>query len=174
MPNNEPIRDCPKCGSADVDRWERTSAFEIMCAACGHRTGELRGPGGIALGAFNTPCVAPYGTPPVSPCPLPWEALRTEETRAAEAALRAAGFARVDCYQVTRFIVRLRVIDRRFVGRTAVERYDMVSPHVDALPGEIAEDINMTLLIAPAELGLSGDRIKRAANAFFEVNPAGD
>lgn len=81
-----------------------------------------------------------------------WESMRTEETRQVEAALRAAGFDQVDAYRFNVASIRVRVVDRRFEGRTPEERDAMVEPHLRRLPERTEADITTLFTFAPSDL----------------------
>ena len=81
-----------------------------------------------------------------------WESMRTEETRQVEDVLRKAGFDQVDSYRFNVASIRVRVVDRRFEGRTPEERDAMVEPHLRRLPEGTEADITSLFTFAPADL----------------------
>lgn len=81
----------------------------------------------------------------------PWEAMRTDETRAVEALLRE-GFAKADAYRYNSASIRVRVVDPRFEGKSNEERDSMVEPYLDRLPRETQADIMNLLTLAPGEM----------------------
>jgi hypothetical protein len=81
-----------------------------------------------------------------------WDAKRTDETRMVEQELRAAGFDQVDVYRYNPASIRVRVIDRRFEGRSREKRDAMVEKHLNKLPEETRQDILTLFTFAPSEL----------------------
>lgn len=89
-----------------------------------------------------------------------WKAMRTEETRQVEEALRNAGFDQVDAYRYNSASIRVRVIDRRFEGLSAEERDALVEPHLEHLPERTQADIMNLFTFAPSELSQPKKNLK--------------
>ena len=83
---------------------------------------------------------------------LRWEAMRTDETRQVENALRSEGFEKVDAYRYNSASIRVRVIDSRFEGLAPEKRDAMVEPHLEQLPERTQADIMTLLTLAPSEI----------------------
>ena len=81
-----------------------------------------------------------------------WESKCTDETRQVEAALRDAGFRKVDAYRYNSASIRLRVVDPRFEGLTSERRDAMVDPHLRHLPERTQAVIMSLFAFAPSEL----------------------
>ena len=81
-----------------------------------------------------------------------WEAMRTDDSRAVEAVLRADGFDRADAYRYNSASIRVRVIDPRFEGMSLEERDTLVDRSLSKLPEEIQADIITLYTFAPSEL----------------------
>ena len=81
-----------------------------------------------------------------------WEAMRTDETRRVEDALRQARFERVDAYRYNSASIRVRVIDSRFEGLPPEKRDAMVEPYLEQLPERTQADIMNLFTFAPFEL----------------------
>ena len=81
-----------------------------------------------------------------------WEKKCTDETRHVEEVLRRAGFEKVDAYRYNSASIRVRVIDKRFEGRSHEDRDAMIEPHIEDLPEQTQADIMMLFAFAPSEL----------------------
>jgi hypothetical protein len=81
-----------------------------------------------------------------------WETKCTDETRRVEEVLRRAGFEKVDAYRYNSASIRVRVIDKRFEGRSQEERDAMIEPHLKHLPDRTQADIMTLFAFAPSEL----------------------
>ena len=81
-----------------------------------------------------------------------WKAKRTAETRMVEELLRGAGFEAVDAYRYNPASIRVRVVDRRFKGKSTAKRDAMVEPHLKKLPERTQGDIISLFTFAPSEL----------------------
>ena len=98
-----------------------------------------------------------------------WYAMRTEESRAVETALREAGFADSDAYRRNSASIRVRVIDPRFEGLSPEDRDGMVEPILATLPEKIQGDIVTLFTIAPSELDLECQSLRQyLQNLEFE------
>lgn len=98
-----------------------------------------------------------------------WESKRTDETRAVEELLRAAGFERVDAYRYNSASIRLRVVDARFEGLPVEERDAMVEPYLEHLPERTQADIISLFTFAPSELEQTPKTLKEfLLNAEFD------
>lgn len=98
-----------------------------------------------------------------------WESKRTDETRAVEELLRAAGFERVDAYRYNSASIRLRVVDARFEGLSPEKRDAMVEPHLEQLPERTQADIISLFTFAPSELEQTPRTLKEfPLNAEFD------
>lgn len=82
-----------------------------------------------------------------------WHAKRTEETRAVEKALLDAGFDQADAYRYNSATIRVRVIDKKFEGKSSEKRDAMVEKVLKNLPAQTQQDIVTLLTFAPAEIG---------------------
>lgn len=80
----------------------------------------------------------------------PWASLKTEQTDEVEALLRKE-FPGTDAYRYNSASIRVRVIDKRFEGKSDQERDSMVEPFLERLPIEIQADIMNLLTLAPGE-----------------------
>jgi hypothetical protein len=79
--------------------------------------------------------------------------MRTNENMdKVEEALKSK-FTDVKAYQYNSGSIRIRVIDRRFKGKSNPERDAMVDPILDRLPVDIQRQITFLLLLAPSEAG---------------------
>jgi hypothetical protein len=81
---------------------------------------------------------------------VPWENLRTDETRMIEDTL-AKKFPNVSAYRFNSASIRVRVVDDRFEGKSIEEREAMVLPLIERLPEETQADIMILLTLAPSE-----------------------
>lgn len=102
-----------------------------------------------------------------------WEAMRTDETRALEQTLLAAGFARVDAYRYNSATIRVRVIDERFAKMPHKERHDFIDSALETLPEETQLDVFILLLLTPAEATMpsnAGPREARSWSTQFEFD----
>lgn len=98
-----------------------------------------------------------------------WEAKRTDETFAVEEALKKAGFDHVDAYRYNSASIRVRVIDPRFDGLSAVQRDAMIEPVLDQLPERTQADIMNLFTFAPSEVQQSSNNLKEyLRNAEFD------
>ncbi len=84
--------------------------------------------------------------------PRRWEAMQTDETRHVAETLRKAGFDQVDVYRYNMASIRVRVIDRRFEGRSTEDRDAMVELILETLPERTQADIISLFTFAPSEL----------------------
>ncbi len=78
------------------------------------------------------------------------EKKKTAETEQIETLLRET-FPRAEVYRYNSASIRVRIVDKRFKGKSAPERDAMVSPRLARLPEDIEADITMVLLVAPDE-----------------------
>jgi stress-induced morphogen len=98
----------------------------------------------------------------------PWEAKRTPETRTIEGLL-SQHFERVDSYRYNSATIRVRVVDRRFQGKSREDRDAMVEPYLDQLPQETQRDIVTLLTFAPSELDRTATTLREhLLNTEFE------
>ena len=81
-----------------------------------------------------------------------WHAKRTDETRMVENVLSEGRFDQVDAYRYNSASIRVRVIDRRFDGKSRDKRDAMVERYLDKLPPETQRDIVTLWTFAPSEL----------------------
>jgi hypothetical protein len=58
----------------------------------------------------------------------------------------------VDAYRYNSASIRVRVIDRRFEGRSIADRDAMVEPHLEQLPERPQADIMNLFTFAPSEI----------------------
>ena len=80
---------------------------------------------------------------------------RTNEgTDSIESALKAR-FPTVEAYQYKSFAIRVRVVDKRFLGKSNPERHAMIEPLLGTLSDDVRDRITMLLLLAPGEEGVS-------------------
>lgn len=84
-----------------------------------------------------------------------WERMRTEESRAVEAALHQAGFTHADAYRYNSASLRVRVIDPRFEGMPVEDRDALVEQSLEKLPERTQADIVTLLTLAPSETKFS-------------------
>ena len=89
-----------------------------------------------------------------------WELKRDEDSKHVEKVLREE-FPQTDAYRYNSASIRVRVIDPRFVGKTAEERDSLVEPYIHRLPESLQADIMFLLTLAPgeAESTLRGDSL---------------
>ena len=80
-----------------------------------------------------------------------WDHLKTPETRQAEAVLRKK-FRRAEAYGYNSASIRVRIIDKRFAGKSRSKRENMVLPLFDELPEETQADLMILLMLTPAEV----------------------
>jgi stress-induced morphogen len=80
---------------------------------------------------------------------------RPDEADVIKNALRTAGFTNAAAYRYNSVSLRVRIIDPRFRGLSAIEREKMVLPHIEGLPKKIRDDITILLLLAPEETSTS-------------------
>ena len=81
---------------------------------------------------------------------------RTSETQQVIDLLkRAFPNAEIDAYRQNSAVIRVRMIDDYFQGKSRVEREEKVLPVLRRLPDEILGDITLLLLLTPAETGRS-------------------
>lgn len=83
---------------------------------------------------------------------IPWQDLRTDETRSVEDVLRGAGFRQVDAYRYNAAAIRVRIIDPRFEGLRDEQRLALVEPPLERLPERTQADILTLFVFAPSEL----------------------
>lgn len=79
-----------------------------------------------------------------------WKALRTDESRLVEAALRKE-FDRADAYRYNSASIRVRVIDPRFEGMSTEERDSLVEEVLQSLPQETLADIISIITLTEEE-----------------------
>ena len=79
------------------------------------------------------------------------EAMRTAETRNIDEFL-GRYFQETLSYRYNSGVIRVRVIDPRFEGKSREERDDMVEPYLDQLPLETQQDITTLITFAPSDL----------------------
>ena len=84
-----------------------------------------------------------------TPPETPWEAKRTDETRAVENLLRLH-FTSVVAYRYNNASIRARIVDAKFDGLNRSARIDLVEPYLDLLPVETQRDIVMLLACTPS------------------------
>ncbi len=98
-----------------------------------------------------------------------WESKRTPETREVEKHLKKAKFKQVDAYRYNSAVIRVRVIDPRFEGKSRTRRDAMVEPYLDQLPTETQQDIVTLLMFAPSEIKQSPTLLREyVLNVEFE------
>ncbi len=85
----------------------------------------------------------------------------TDDTKLIESHL-GQYFERVDAYEVMKYCVRVRVIDKQFAGMRRSDRFETVNRRIRELPEEVQLDILMLVTLAPGEEG------KSHANFEFE------
>jgi|HubBroStandDraft_1064217.scaffolds.fasta_scaffold301029_3 stress-induced morphogen len=94
-----------------------------------------------------------------------WKSMRTKESRQLEKLLRTK-FPHTDAYRYNSASIRVRVVDRRFKGKSVAKRDDMVEPLLAKLPAKIQGDIMNLLTLYPRE---TEDSLRaRVANLEFE------
>ncbi len=96
---------------------------------------------------------------------VPWESLRTDETRLIEDALREQ-FPASDAYRYNSASIRVRVVDPSFSGKSIEERDDLVAEILDRLPAGTQQEILMLLTLTPEEIATRSRR--SLANLEFE------
>jgi hypothetical protein len=69
-----------------------------------------------------------------------------------EDVLSQGDFDQVDAYRYNSASIRVRVIDRRFEGKSREERDAMVEEYLDKLPAETQGDIVAIFTFAPTEI----------------------
>ena len=75
---------------------------------------------------------------------------QTAETRKVEEVLRKV-FPHSDAYRYNSASIRVRVVDKRFEGKTAEQRDAMVEPLLERLPQNTQADIINLLTLTPSE-----------------------
>ena len=75
---------------------------------------------------------------------------RSRDAKSVADALRAK-FPGVQVKPFGMASVRVRIIDRRFVGKSKVQRERLVAPLIDRLPEDVQSGITVLLLLAPGE-----------------------
>jgi 8-oxo-dGTP pyrophosphatase MutT (NUDIX family) len=85
----------------------------------------------------------------------------TEETHFVERHLRSA-FPTAECYRYNPGVLRIRIVDERFVGMSRMERDELVLPLVRQLPEDTQLDITVLVLITEEE------KIRSRVNLEFE------
>ena len=83
-----------------------------------------------------------------------WEHLKTPETKKIERLLRKT-FPNTEAYRYNSASIRVRVIDKKFAGKSMLEREDRVLPLIRTLPEETQADIVILLMLAPDDANLS-------------------
>jgi hypothetical protein len=80
-----------------------------------------------------------------------WDHLKTPETQQVEAVLRKK-FRRTEAYRYNSASIRVRIIDKKFAGKSWSEREGMVFPLIETLPEETQADLMIVLMLAPDEV----------------------
>lgn len=80
-----------------------------------------------------------------------WHAMRTDETRQIETLLREQ-FPDADAYRYNSAVIRVRVVDKGFEGRSVEERDALVEPLLRQLPESTQRDILNLMTFTPDEL----------------------
>jgi len=83
----------------------------------------------------------------------PWKK-KTAETRKVEEILRKE-FPHTDAYRYNSASIRVRVVDKRFEGKTTEQRDAMVEPLLEKLPQNTQADIINLLTLTPGEQAAS-------------------
>lgn len=91
--------------------------------------------------------------------------MRTPETRAVEKLLRKV-FPGTDAYRYNSASIRVRIVDRRFQGKSIEERDALVEPLLEELDEATQADIMNLLTLYPDETSKSHQAF--AANEEFE------
>jgi len=74
-----------------------------------------------------------------------------QRTEHIEEVLRAR-FPNVKAYfRPSNSVIRVRVVDAAFAGKTTAERENMVFPLLDKMPRDILDDLTFLLLVTPEE-----------------------
>lgn len=79
-----------------------------------------------------------------------WDDLKGPETELIEKVLRKK-FPKTDAYRYNPASIRVRVVDKKFKGKSIPEREDRVLPLIRQLPEDIQADIMVLLMLTPDE-----------------------
>ncbi|MCE9590219.1 MAG: hypothetical protein K8S99_06815 [Planctomycetes bacterium] len=99
-----------------------------------------------------------------------WHSKKTDETRLIEELLRGK-FDQADAYRYNSAAIRVRVIDKRFAGKSDVSRDTMVERLLRKLPENIQGDIVTLITLAPGEAE-SSVRAQLANLEFDDPSPS--
>src|SRR5665213_2559782 len=77
--------------------------------------------------------------------------MRTNESTDIVIGALKAKFSDVEAYQYNSGSIRVRIVDRRFKGKSNPDRDALVDPILDQLPENVQRQITFLLLLAPSE-----------------------
>jgi hypothetical protein len=80
-----------------------------------------------------------------------WNGKQTDQSADVVRAFRTNGFRKIDAYRYNSVSIRVRVIDKRFKGKTRRQRMELAEKAIQTLPEKTQADIIFLLLLTPEE-----------------------